>query len=59
MLPFAAYFFYGIFIITIRKSWSYEKKSRTTNLSLRIYLVVIVWRYSKFKLNMKRTNKDS
>jgi hypothetical protein len=52
-------FFYGIFITTNRKSWNYEKELYVNNLSLRIYLVVIAWRYSKFKLYMKRTNKDS
>jgi hypothetical protein len=48
-------FFYGIFITTIRKSWNYEKKLCINNVNLWIYLVVIVWRYFRFKLNMKRT----
>ena len=43
-------------ITTIRKSWNYENKLYINNLSLRIYLVIIAWNYSKFKLNMKRTN---
>jgi hypothetical protein len=32
------------------------KKKLYQEFSLRIYLVVIAWRYSKFKLNMKKTN---
>jgi hypothetical protein len=52
-------YFHRIFIITVRKIWHYEKELCTNNLSFRIYLVVIAWRYLKFKLNMKRTNKDS
>jgi hypothetical protein len=34
-------FFYGIFIITIKKSWNYKNKICVINLSLKIYLVVI------------------
>jgi hypothetical protein len=34
-------FFYGIFIITIKKSWNYKKELCIINLSLKTYLVVI------------------
>jgi hypothetical protein len=49
-------FFYGICITTINSFWNYEKDLCINNLNLRIYLVVIAWIYSRFKLNTKRTN---